>query len=182
MVDTPHDLSQVRHHVLDLPRSPAHQFLKAVRPGNVAKSWMALLSARADPVVKFWLAKIIWSRPLDALSLSFSAGRNSLISEDLVEGQPDEVFNLRFRKTELYDRNLTPALASLCNRMFASVDRMDSRTRWTIHPHVDSHDGVAIAIDLGKLIEARSIQDGFGPIWTKFSSLDFHGPDISSSK
>jgi hypothetical protein len=49
-----------------------------------------------------------------------------LISKDLVEGLPDDVFNLRFRKTELHDRNLTPALASLCNRMLPTVDRIDS--------------------------------------------------------
>jgi hypothetical protein len=74
---------------------------------------MALLSARADPVVKFWLAKIIWSRSLNALSLSWSAGRNSLTCEDLVEGLRDELFNLRFRQTDY--RNLAAALAQLRN-------------------------------------------------------------------
>ena len=44
-----------------------------------------------------------------------SAGRNSLIDEDLVEGVPDEVFNIRFRETELQDRNLNAALAQLRN-------------------------------------------------------------------
>jgi hypothetical protein len=111
-----------------------------------------------------------------------SAGRNSLIYEDLVKGQPDEVFNLRFRKTELHHRSFTPALVSLCNRMLATVYGVDSRSSWTVYAHVDSHDGVAIAIDLGKLVEAGSIQDSFGLIWSKLSSLDFHGPDISSSK
>jgi hypothetical protein len=55
----------------------------------------------------------LWSRPLDALSLSFSAGRNSLISMDLVEGLRDELFNLRFRQTDY--RNLAAALAQLRN-------------------------------------------------------------------
>ena len=89
-----------------------------------------------------------------------SSARNSLIYEDLVEGVPDEVFNIRFRETELQDRNLNAALAQLCNvgpsrnRMLKTVDRMKSRnpSRWTLYPHVDSNDGVAIRIDLCELI------------------------------
>jgi hypothetical protein len=63
------------------------------------------------------------------------AGRNSLIYEDLVEGVPDEVFNIRFRETELQDRNLSAALAQFRkvglsgNRMLKPVDRVDSRNR-----------------------------------------------------
>jgi hypothetical protein len=35
---------------------------------------------------KSWLAKLIWSRRLDPPWLSSSAGRSSLLYEDLVEG------------------------------------------------------------------------------------------------
>jgi hypothetical protein len=43
------------------------------------------------------------------------------------------------------------------DRLLKTVDRIDSRDRshWTVHAHVDSHDAVAIAIDLCELIEAR---------------------------
>jgi hypothetical protein len=68
----------------------------------------AVVSPRASPS-KSWLAKLIWSRPLDPLWLSSSAGRNSLTCEDLVEGLRDELFNLRFRQTDY--RNLAAALA-----------------------------------------------------------------------
>jgi hypothetical protein len=134
-----------------------------------------------------------------ALWLRCSAGRNSLIYEELVEGVTDEVFNIRFRDTELHDRNLSAALAKLRNvglspnRMLTTVDRVDSRnrSRWTVYPQVDADDGVAVAVDRCKLIEARSVQDGFGVIgrncrhivracWTTLSSLDFHGPDAST--
>ena len=48
--------------------------------------------------------------------------------------------------------------------MLNTVDRIDRRSRWTVYPQVDCQDGVAIAIDLCKLIKARSVQDGFGVI------------------
>jgi hypothetical protein len=74
-------------------------------------------------------------KQIGPLWLSSSAGRNSLIYEHLVEGVPDEVFNIGFRETELHDRNLRAALAELrnvglsCNRMLHAVDRVDSRSR-----------------------------------------------------
>jgi hypothetical protein len=85
---------------------------------------------------------------------------------------PDELFNIRFRETELQDRNLNAALAQLRdvgpsgNRMLKTVDRIDSRnrSRWTVYPQVDSDDGVAITIDPCQLIKVRSVQDGFGVI------------------
>jgi hypothetical protein len=146
--------------------------LRAVRPGGGAQVLDCLSSVRTDPPVKSWLAKPIWSRSLDPLWLTSSAGRNSLIDEDLVEGVPDELFNIRFRETELQDRNLNAALAQLRdvgpsgNRMLKTVDRIDSRnrSRWTVYPQVDSDDGVAITIDPCQLIKVRSVQDGFGVI------------------
>jgi len=50
--------------------------------------------------------------------------------------------------------------------MLNTVDRVDSRNRScrTVYSQVDSHNGVAIAVDRCELIEARSVQDGFGVI------------------
>jgi hypothetical protein len=108
-------------------------------------------------------------------------------TEIRLKGVPDKFSGVHLRYSEPDDRNLTPAQAQLnnllqsSNRMHRPIERIDSCSRWTIHIQLDSHDGVAISIDLRELIEARSVHDRFGVIgseargrWTKRSSLRIH--------
>ena len=81
----------------------------------MAKSGMAMLSARADRLVNPGWRSSFGPDGSIPLWLSSSARRSSLIYEDLVEGLPDELFNIRFRETELRYRNLAAALAQLRN-------------------------------------------------------------------
>jgi hypothetical protein len=46
--------------------------------------------------------------------------------------------------------------------MLNTVDCVNDRRDWGVDCQVDGHDGVAIPINLCKLIKARSVQDGFG--------------------
>jgi hypothetical protein len=148
-----------------------------------------MLCSSARIRFKSWLAWLTWSRRLDPLWLSSSAGRNSLIYEDLVEGLPDETLQhlVQGDRTPLQETRRGSGPAPQCrpvaqsnaqHRILKTVDRIDSRyrSRCTVYPQVDSHDAVAIPIDPCELIEARQVQDCFRVIWTKLSSLDIHGP------
>jgi hypothetical protein len=118
---------------------------------------------------------------------------------DPSEGVPDEIFNVRCWHIELDDRNRAQAFTERSNRgvqgdaMCSSVNGVHSRGDWTVDFEVDRKDGVAIPINLGQLIEARSVHDGLcvigchcshvvievRPGGAKHSSPKLHGQTIS---
>jgi len=89
---------------------------------------------------------------------------------DSGEGLPDEVLNTWLSKIKLHDGNLTTALTQFNDGgvsrypMLDSIDGVNGHRGRPVDAQVDGQDRVAIPINLGQLIEAGSIQDGFGII------------------
>ena len=89
---------------------------------------------------------------------------------DPAEGVPDEVFDVRFGDVESNNGNLPLACAQLgdlavsCNPMLDSVDGIDGHGHRTVNTQVDRHDGVAIPINIGQLIQARLVLDYLGVV------------------
>jgi hypothetical protein len=144
------------------------------RPRSASSAWAELGFADYEELV----AKILDDQP----------------DGDPSEGVPDKFSGVHLGYVEPDDRNLTPAQAKLnnllqsSNRMHRPIERINSCSRWTVYVQLDSHDGIAISIDLRELIEAGSVHDRFGVIgcncphivseargrWTKRSSLRIH--------
>jgi hypothetical protein len=86
------------------------------------------------------------------------------------EGVSDEVVNTLLRKINLHDRNLTAALAQFNDvgvSRYPMLDSINSVNRHRGRPvdvQVDDQNRIAIPINLGQLIEAGSVQHGFGII------------------
>ena len=55
--------------------------------------------------------------------------------------------------------------------MLKPVDGEDSCTHWTFNAQVECQDGVAIPINIGKLIQVRLILDDFGVIGCDWSDV-----------
>jgi hypothetical protein len=89
---------------------------------------------------------------------------------DSGEGLPDEVLNTWLSKIELHDGNLTAALTQFNDGgvsrypMLDSINGVNGHRGRPVDAQVDGQDRVAIPINLGQLIEAGSVQDGFGII------------------
>jgi hypothetical protein len=116
-------------------------------------------------------------------------------NKDSGEGVSDEVLDTWLSKIKLHNGNLTTALAQFNDvgvhryPMLDSIDGVNGHRGRPFHVHVDGQDRIAIPINSGQLVEAGSVQDGFGiigrdcpdvvvevgPRWTKHSSHAFHG-------
>ena len=83
---------------------------------------------------------------------------------------PDEVVNTWLSKIKLHDGNLTAALAQFNDvgvsryPMLDSINGVNRHRGRPVDVQVDGQDRIAIPINLGQLIEAGSVQDGFGII------------------
>jgi hypothetical protein len=89
---------------------------------------------------------------------------------DSGEGLADEVVNTWLSKIKLHDGNLTAALTQFNDGgvsrypVLDSIDGVNGHRGRPVNAQVDGQDRVAIPINLGQLIEAGSVQDGFGII------------------
>ena len=96
---------------------------------------------------------------------------------DPSEGVPNEILDIRFRKSEGHDSYLAVAVAELRNIAMWSdplrnpVDGINSHSHRALDPQVDCHDRVQITINAGEFIQARLASEGY-------CVVGCNGPDV----